>query len=104
MVAGASFGWTGMSLFVAGTEPARTGRWLIAGPAMMALGLLGVALLMPRQPPTVFPAIALVGAVQRTFGQLGFHLHDGLCVGCGLSLRLAVENKHLGDVLLELLA
>jgi MFS family permease len=62
MVAGASFGWTGMSLFVAGTEPAQTGRWLIAGPVMMALGLLGVALLMPLPPPTVFPAIALVGA------------------------------------------
>ena len=62
MVAGASFGWTGMSLIVAGTAPERAGRWLIAGPVMMALGLLGVALLMPFPPPTVFPAIALVGA------------------------------------------
>jgi len=35
---------------------------LIAGPVMMALGLLGVALLMRLPPPTVFPAIALVGA------------------------------------------
>ncbi len=62
MVAGASFGWTGMSLIVAGAEPERVNRWLIAGPVMMALGLLGVALLMPLRPPTVFPAIALVGA------------------------------------------
>ena len=63
MVAGASFGWTGMSLIVAGTPPERTGRLLVAGPVMMALGLLGVALLMPIEPaPIVFPAIALVGA------------------------------------------
>lgn len=63
MVAGASFGWTGMSLIVAGTPRERTGRLLVAGPAMMALGLLGVALLMPLEPaPITFPAIALVGA------------------------------------------
>ena len=63
MVAGASFGWAGMSLVVAGTPRHRTGRLLIAGPVMMALGLLGVALLMPIEPvPIVFPAIALVGA------------------------------------------
>lgn len=63
MVAGASFGWTGMSLIVAETPPARTGRLLVAGPVMMALGLLGVALLMPLEPALlVFPAIALVGA------------------------------------------
>jgi MFS family permease len=63
MVAGASFGWTGMSLIVAGTPPQRTGRLLVAGPVMMAVGLLGVALLMPIEPaPIVFPAIALVGA------------------------------------------
>ena len=63
MVAGASFGWTGMSLIVAGTSPERTGRLLVAGPLMMAAGLLGMALLMPQQPVLlVFPAIALVGA------------------------------------------
>ena len=63
MVAGASFGWTGMSLIVAESAPERTGRWLIAGPLMMGLGLLGMALLMPLKPaPVVFPAIALVGA------------------------------------------
>ena len=56
MVAGASFGWTGMSLIVAGTPPQRTGRLLVAGPVMMALGLLGVALLMPIEPaPNVLP-------------------------------------------------
>lgn len=63
MVAGASFGWTGMSLVVAETPPERTGRLLVAGPLMMFAGLLGVALLMPREPVLlVFPAIALVGA------------------------------------------
>ena len=63
MVAGASFGWTAVSLIVAGTPPERTDRLLVAGPVMMALGLLGVALLMPLEPaPVVFPAIALTGA------------------------------------------
>ena len=63
MVAGASFGWTGMSLIVAGTPEDRSDRLLIVGPFLMALGLLGVALLMPLKPaPVVFPAIALVGA------------------------------------------
>ena len=63
MVAGASFGWTAMSLVVAELPAERTGRMLIAGPVMMALGLLGVALLMPLEPaPIAFPAIALVGA------------------------------------------
>lgn len=63
MVAGASFGWTGMSLLVAGTPEQRSDRLLVAGPLMMALGLVGVALLMPLKPaPITFPAIALVGA------------------------------------------
>ena len=63
MVAGASFGWTVMSLVVAGTPPQRIPYLLVAGPVMMALGLLGVALLMPLEPaPVVFPAIALTGA------------------------------------------
>lgn len=63
MVAGASFGWTAVSLVVAGTPPQRADRLLVAGPAMMAAGLAGVALLIPLEPaPIVFPAIALVGA------------------------------------------
>ena len=62
MVAGASFGWTAVSLIVAGTPPERTDRLLVVGPVMMALGLLGVAMLMPLEPaPLVFPAIALTG-------------------------------------------
>ena len=53
----------GCPLIVAGTPPERTDRLLVAGPVMMALGLLGVALLMPLEPaPIVFPAIALTGA------------------------------------------
>ena len=52
-----------MSLVVAGTPAERSDRLLVAGRSMMALGLLGVALLMPLKPaPVVFPAIALVGA------------------------------------------
>ena len=64
MVAGASFGWTGD--FPPGRRrvaAAATDRLLVAGPAMMAAGLLGVALLMPLEPALiVFPAIALTGA------------------------------------------
>jgi MFS family permease len=63
MVAGASFGWTAVSLIMAGTPAERVGRLLVAGPAMMAAGLLGLALLMPLEPALlVFPAIALTGA------------------------------------------
>jgi MFS family permease len=63
MVAGASFGWTGVSILVAGASPRRTDRLLIAGPVAMGAGLLGVALLMPLEPALlVFPAIALTGA------------------------------------------
>jgi MFS family permease len=62
IVAGASFGWTAVSLLVAGAAAERVDRLLIAGPAMMALGLIGVAILMPLEPaPLVFPAIALTG-------------------------------------------
>ena len=63
MVAGTSFGWTGMSLVVAGTPAGRSDRLLVGGPLLMLLGLVGVALLMPLSPAAlVFPAIALVGA------------------------------------------
>ena len=62
MVAGASFGWTAVSLVVAGLTGERADRMLIVGPVLMATGLLGIALLMPLSPaPIVFPAIALVG-------------------------------------------
>lgn len=62
MVAGASFGWTAVSLVVAGLTGQRADRMLIVGPVLMAAGLLGIALLMPLSPaPIVFPAIALVG-------------------------------------------
>jgi MFS family permease len=62
MVAGASFGWTALSLVVAGTPPERADRLLVIGPVLMALGLTSVALLMPLEPaPLVFPAIVLIG-------------------------------------------
>jgi MFS family permease len=63
MVAGGSFGWTAISLLVAGLLPPATDRLLVAGPAMMATGLLGIALLLPLEPAVmVFPAIFMVGA------------------------------------------
>ena len=62
MVAGASLGWTGVSLIVAGTPSERADRLLVTGPILMVLGLAGVALLMPLEPaPLVFPAIVLTG-------------------------------------------
>jgi len=63
MVAGGSFGWTAISLMVAGLSLPATGRLLVAGPAMMAAGLLGIALLLPLKPAiVVFPAIFMLGA------------------------------------------
>lgn len=63
MVAGGSFGWTAISLMVAGFASPATDRLLVAGPVMMAAGLLGIALLLPIEPAViVFPAIFMVGA------------------------------------------
>lgn len=63
MVAGGSFGWTAISLMVAGVSLSATGRLLVAGPAMMGAGLLGIALLLPLEPAiVVFPAIFMLGA------------------------------------------
>src|SRR5258707_12242809 len=62
MVAGASFGWTVVAVVVAGTSEERTGRLLVAGPAMMAAGLAGGALLVPIEPaPLGFSPVALAG-------------------------------------------
>ncbi|MFO1085863.1 MAG: MFS transporter [Reyranellaceae bacterium] len=63
MVAGGSFGWTAISLMVAGLSPAASDRLLVAGPVMMAAGLLGIAILVPFEPAViVFPAIFMLGA------------------------------------------
>jgi MFS family permease len=63
MVAGASFGWTAVSLVVAGFSGERADRLLVLGPVLIALGLLGIVLLMPLSPALiVLPAIALVGS------------------------------------------
>jgi len=63
MVAGGSFGWTVISLLVAGLSPAASDRLLVAGPVMMAAGLVGLAVLLPLEPPiVVFPAIFMLGA------------------------------------------
>ncbi len=63
MVAGASMGWTTVSLVVAGFSPRWSDRMLVAGPLMMGAGLLGIAVLTPLgSAAALFPAIALVGA------------------------------------------
>ena len=63
MVAGGSFGWTVISLMVAGLSPAATDRLLVAGPVLMAAGLVGLAVLLPLEPAiVVFPAIFMLGA------------------------------------------
>jgi hypothetical protein len=61
-VAGASFGWTGAALIVAGAEGVWRDRLIIAGPLAMAAGLAGVAWLMPLSGGyAAVPAIVLAG-------------------------------------------
>ena len=43
-----SAGWTVGSIAVAGAAARATGRWMLAGPIVMAAALLGLAVLMPR--------------------------------------------------------
>ncbi|MFO1163117.1 MAG: MFS transporter [Reyranellaceae bacterium] len=63
MVAGGSFGWTIVSLVVAGLAAPTTDRLLIAGPVMMGIGLIGMAVLVRMEPAiVVFPAIFMLGA------------------------------------------
>ncbi|MCA0301859.1 MAG: MFS transporter [Proteobacteria bacterium] len=63
MVASASFGWTVVSLVVAGASAARSDRLLLAGPVALAVGLAGLALLLPVGPVLLLALpIALVGA------------------------------------------
>jgi MFS family permease len=50
MVAGASLAWTGAALTVASLSDEWPGRLIVAGPIAMAVGLLGVGLLMPPGP------------------------------------------------------
>ena len=62
-VAGASLGWTVAALLVAGVPGAWPGRLMLAGPATMGIGLLAIAVLIPKHPiPLLFLAIVLVGA------------------------------------------
>jgi MFS family permease len=61
-VAGASMGWTAASLASAGAAGVWRDRLMVAGPIIMGIGLMGIALLMPR--PTslaLYLAIVVVG-------------------------------------------
>src|SRR5580700_8402324 len=62
MVALASLAWTGAALTVASLSDEWPGRLIIAGPMAMAVGLLGVGLLMAPGPPAVLLLpISLIG-------------------------------------------
>jgi predicted MFS family arabinose efflux permease len=61
-VACASIGWTGAALVVAGAKDEQSDRLIVAGPILMAAGLLLVAWSMPAQPfELVIAAILMVG-------------------------------------------
>jgi predicted MFS family arabinose efflux permease len=62
-VAGASFGWTGAALLVAGVEARWQDRLIVLGPLVMGAGLLAIAGLMPLPLGYVaVPAVVLTGA------------------------------------------
>ena len=62
-VAGASLGWTAASVASAGAPGAWRDRLMLAGPAVMGMGLIGIALLMPGSTSSaLYVAIAVVGA------------------------------------------
>ncbi|HXW23722.1 MAG TPA: MFS transporter, partial [Xanthobacteraceae bacterium] len=62
-VASASLAWTAAAFAVAGLSAGWPGRMLIFGPFVMAIGLLGVGVLIPSGPVAgVLLAIVLVGA------------------------------------------
>jgi MFS family permease len=61
-VAGASMAWTVAAIAVAGLSNRWPGRMIIAGPVAMGIGLLGIAIAMPRGPVVaIVPMIILVG-------------------------------------------
>jgi predicted MFS family arabinose efflux permease len=62
MVAGASLAWTAAALTVASLTDEWPGRLIVAGPIAMAVGLIGVGLLMPPGPaPALLLPIASIG-------------------------------------------
>jgi MFS family permease len=61
-VAGASLGWTIMALIVAGAPGAWPARFILAGPLIMAAGLLAVALLATEDALLEVGAVVMVGA------------------------------------------
>jgi MFS family permease len=61
-VAGASMGWTIASLATAGAVGVWRNRLMLTGPLVMAIGLIGIALLMPASTsPALYLVIAVVG-------------------------------------------
>lgn len=61
-VAGASLGWTAASVASAGAAGIWRDRLMLAGPAVMGAGLMGIALLMPESTSSaLYFAIAVVG-------------------------------------------
>jgi MFS family permease len=62
-IAGASLGWTAAALLTAGATGAWPSRLILAGPPVMAVGLMALALLAEAKPVVLqFPAIVVVGA------------------------------------------
>ncbi|UYN97305.1 MAG: MFS transporter [Enhydrobacter sp.] len=62
-VAGASIGWTAAAVLVPSLHDRWPGRLIVLGPIVMAMGLLGLALLMTVRPVfAVLPGIFLLGA------------------------------------------
>jgi MFS family permease len=63
MVASGSLGWTVASLLTAGASGPWPDRLVSAGPAIMGIGLMAIALLIPSTAPTlaVVPAIVALG-------------------------------------------
>jgi predicted MFS family arabinose efflux permease len=61
-VAGASLGWTAMALIVAGARGAWPDRFILAGPLIMAAGLLAAALLAAENVLLEIGAVVVVGA------------------------------------------
>jgi predicted MFS family arabinose efflux permease len=62
-VAGASLGWTGAALLVAGADGEWRGRLIVLGPIVMGTGLAAIAWLMPLPMGyAAVPAVVLTGA------------------------------------------
>src|SRR5260370_14462997 len=101
-VAGASLGWTGAALLVAGAEARWQDRLIVLGPLVMGAGLLSIAGLMPLPLGyAVVPAVVLTGVgigicwvfvAQRVMGgsRKGGETGAGSSVATGQQLGFAI--------------